>query len=142
MPYGRTNQPVPAELWPTIFSRTNLLSYHWEITQPKIEAWLFNGQTLRLVLHQAQLPAPSAGMAWLKSAGLKLGNSITMTTRTGPAQISFVRQSSIGLTAVELNLLADWLESPRFPVSLHSFLAPPEAVGAKPPPGTVKPGKP
>jgi hypothetical protein len=81
-------------------------------------------------------------MAWHKSAGLKLGNSITMTTKTGPAQISFVRSSSIGLTAVELNLLADWLESPRFPVGLHSFLAPPEAVVTRPAPGPAKPGNP
>jgi hypothetical protein len=142
IPYVRTNQPVPAEMLQAVFSRTNLISYDWEITQDRVEAWLFIGQNLRLVLHQAQLPSTSAGMAWLKSAALKLGNSITGTTKTGPAQISFVRSSGIGLTAVELNLLADWLESPRFPVGLHSFLAPPEAVVTRPSPGPAKPGKP
>ena len=52
----------------------------------------------------------------------------THVTETAPDQLSFTRRSSIGFTAVELNLLADWLESPQFPVGLHTLLAPPDGV--------------
>jgi hypothetical protein len=46
--------------------------------------------------------------------------------RTGPAQLDFTRQSTVGFNALELHLLADWLESPQFPHGLHTFLAPPD----------------
>jgi hypothetical protein len=65
-------------------------------------------------------------MAWLTAAAPKLGNCVTAVTKTGPGQLSFLRQSGAGLTALELHLLADWLESPQFPCGLHTFLAPPD----------------
>jgi hypothetical protein len=34
------------------------------------------------------------------------------------------RDATVGLNAFELHLLADWLESPQFPLGLHTFLAP------------------
>ena len=54
-------------------------------------------------------------MAWLKAVAPKLGNCATAVTQTGPDQLSFVRRSTVGFTAVELHALADWLESPQFP---------------------------
>jgi hypothetical protein len=134
LPPGPTNQPPPGELLNAITSRTNLVLYDWEITQDSVESCLFLGQIVRLALHKAQLPAHSASMAWLKAAGPNLGNTVTLLTRTGPSQISFLRQSSFGLTGVELQLLADWLESPRFPAGLHTLVAPPEDWAMKPPP--------
>ena len=135
VPYNPTNQPIPAELLQAISSQTNLIAYQWEITQPGLETWLLLGQTLRLAFEQAQFPPTSASMAWLKSAALKLGNTVTFATRTGPAQIAFVRHSNLGLTSLELHLLVDWLESPQFPRGLHTLLAPPPlATSADPPP--------
>jgi len=40
--------------------------------------------------------------------------------------LTFARKSTLGFTALELHLLADWLESPRFPHGLHTFPAPPD----------------
>ena len=66
-------------------------------------------------------------MAWFRAAASKLGNCVTTITKTGPDQLSFARTSSAGFTAVEFNLLADWLESPQFPRGLHTFLPSPDA---------------
>jgi hypothetical protein len=130
-PSPGTNQPPPAALLVTVSSWTNLVFYDWEITQPRVTAWISILQILRLVSHKAQLPPDSAGMAWLTAAAPRLGNCVTVVTKTGPGQLSFLRQSGAGLTALELHLLADWLESPRFPRGLHTFLAPSDM----PPPG-------
>jgi len=77
---------------------------------------------LRLLFHKPQLQSPAT--MWLKHLEPILGDSTTLVTRTGPARLSFNRTSTIGLTALELHLLADWVESPRFPRGLHTFTAP------------------
>jgi hypothetical protein len=41
-------------------------------------------------------------------------------------RLVFTRTSTVGFTALELHLLADWMESPQFPRGLHTLLAPPE----------------
>lgn len=123
-PDALTNRPPP-ELLPQILGRTNLVAYDWELTGPRIESWIFTGQLFRLVVDRAQLPPESAGMAWLKAIAPRLGNCATAVTRTGAEQLSLVRNSSVGFTAVELHALADWLESPQFPRGTHTALAPP-----------------
>jgi hypothetical protein len=131
-PSPGTNQPPPGELLLTVSSWPNLVFYEWEITGPRVQAWIYLSQTFRLITHYPQLPIDSAGLTLLKNVGSKLGNCVTTVTKTGPGQISFIRQSSAGFTALELHLLADWLESPQFPRGLHTFLAPPDM----PPPGS------
>ena len=69
-------------------------------------------------------------MEWLKALSSKLGNCGTEVTAMDPTHLSLVRKSGLGLTAAELHVLADWLESPAFPSGLHTLLAPPP-----PPPG-------
>ena len=54
-------------------------------------------------------------LLWLTAIAPRLGATVTDITQTGPNQLSFTRQSGIGFTAIELNLLADWLESPQIP---------------------------
>ena len=122
-PATATNPPPPA-LLEEILSHTNLVCYQWELTGPRIEAWIFIGQFLRFATGHAQLPFDSASLAWLKAVAPKLGNCATGVTHTGPAQLSFVRKSPAGFTALELHLLADWLESPQFPRGLYTLLAP------------------
>ncbi len=142
LPYRHTNQPPPAEILQMLASQTNLIAYDWEITQPRIEGLLLISQVLRLALFKAQLPASSASMAWLKHAGFKLGNSVTAVTQTSPSQITLVRQSTLGLTSLELHLFADWLESPQFPSGLHTFLAPAEFPMNPKPAAPAKTGNP
>ncbi len=71
----------------------------------------------------------SASVAWLKNVGPKLWPTVTDVVQTAPNQLSLKRRSSVGLTALELQLTADWLESPEFPFSLHTLKAPPPDDG-------------
>jgi hypothetical protein len=92
-------------------------------------------QLVRFALHVAQVPPKSASFAWLRALEPKLGNCVTAVKRTGPAQLSVVRRSGVGLTSAELDWLADWLESPQFPHGLNTFLGEPTPLAGRRPPG-------
>ena len=109
-----------------ILNTTNLVYYQTEPTGTRVEDSLFITQLFRVVFHKAQLRPAAAATMWLKHIEPLLGASTTAMTQTGPAQLDFTRQSTIGLNALELHLLADWLESPQFPHGLHTFLAAPD----------------
>ena len=105
----------------------NLVAYDWEVTGPRSEQLHYIGQFFRMVSFREQMGPELASRSWLKVASLGLGNSGTTLTLTAPNQLTLIRKSAIGLSAIELHLLADWLESPWFPLGLHSFLpAPPD----------------
>lgn len=140
-PLGATTNPLPVELYYAVTNSINLALYDWEITAPRVDGWIFLGQTLRLMLGKPQLPVGSAGLTWLQTAGPKLGNCATRLTLTGTNQLAFARSSSIGFTGFELHLLADWLESPQFPSGLHSLKAPP-AITTNPSDPPAGPGPP
>jgi hypothetical protein len=126
--HENTNRTMPSALLRQVVGPTNLVCYDWEMSGPRIDQWLYFGQLFRYALHYAQIPPKGAAVAWLKALEYKLINCATVVTRTRADQLSFVRKSSIGLTAVELHWLADWLESPAFPRGLHTFLAPPDPL--------------
>jgi hypothetical protein len=121
---------LSAEWLQRVLARTNLVYYDTELTGPRIQQWLYMSQFARVILHKAQLPSQSAGLLWLKTVGPGFGKSVTVITRSGPNQLAFTRKSSVGFTAVELNLLADWLESPQFPIGLHSLYVSPAEFNA------------
>jgi hypothetical protein len=102
-------------------AQTNLVCYDWELTAPRIESCLFDGQILRMALRHPPLPMDSASVNWLRTVKDRLGNSTTRIALTRPNQLTFDRTSTIGLTGAELNLLADWLESTQFPRGLYSL---------------------
>jgi hypothetical protein len=145
-PIATNRHPMPPELIHQVVSQTNLVGYDWEITEPRVSSLLYMGQLWRVIFKKAQLPADSAGLLWLTNAAPKLGNCGTVLTKTGPDQLSFIRRSSIGFTAFELHLLADWLESPAFPAGLHTFTAPPPPPVERRPrtnaPAASRPGTP
>lgn len=119
--------PLSNESLGSLLAKTNLVCHQWEITGLRAEHWLYIGQFIRLVSGRAQLPFQSQSLLWLKAVAPKLGTTITDITRLSARRVSFVRRSNIGLSAVELQLLADWLESPEFPRGLHTLLAEPPA---------------
>ena len=119
------DQPLSLKFIQNDLSRTNLVYHDWELTGYRTRQWLDAGQIVRFLLHKATLPPGSAGCLWLKAIPPKLGGSVTDITQTGPNQLSFTRRSTFGLTGIELNLLADWFESPQFPCGLYSLLTPP-----------------
>jgi hypothetical protein len=122
-PLRATNKPAPPELWLQIYSQTNLVYYDWELTGACDEGLTQLAQLSRNVLGLGKLTY-SASLAWLKVLQPLLGPSATGVSRISPAHFSFHRTSGIGLTAVELELLADWLESPTFPKGVRTFVAP------------------
>jgi hypothetical protein len=129
---GAQGQP-PAGLFSQLWSPTNLLAYEWELTGPRVESFLFVGQAFRVILARPQLPFDSTSMKWLKAAGAKLGNCGTIVSLAGPTKLAFTRRSSVGFSALELHLLADWIESPQFPIGLHTLLARTEMPVTNPP---------
>ena len=137
IPIMRTNRPMPFELLAQINADTNLFYYDWEITGPRVEAWTYIGQTMRLMLNRAQLPPGSLGMDWLKAVTPRAGNSVTAISVSASNRLSLIRNSTIGMTGVEAHLLVDWLESPEFPVGFHSDAAAP-IRGLPPFPGKTK----
>ena len=136
-PVGKNGLPPDLLL---ALSRTNTVYYDWEITSPRIESWFYIGQTLRLVLHKPQLPEESAAAAWLQAQTNTLGNCVSTIFQTGPEQLTLVRRSSLGFTAFELHLLADWLESRQFPLGLNTLVDQPDLQrGRKRPARAVPP---
>ena len=104
--------PPPAGMFKYILQRTNLVYYGWEVTGPCLQPCFELGQTVRLIMRQPQLPANCASLNWLTMLVPRLGTSATLINRTGPAELTLYRRSTLGLTAPELQLLAGWLESP------------------------------
>ena len=117
-----TNRPPPGVLFQQVTARTNLVYYDWELSALRMDQWLHIGQLSRLVFNRASLPPDSASMAWLNATKTNLANCVTGVAETGPAQLAFTRVSAAGLTALEMHLLADWLESPQFPRGLNTFV--------------------
>ena len=109
--------PPPTGMIEDVLRRTNLVYYDWEITGPRLKPDLQLAQTARQIMRRPQLPLDSASLNWLAMLISRLGTSATIINRTGPAELTFYRRSTLGLTAPELHLLAGWLESPGFPAA-------------------------
>lgn len=112
--------PPPAGLLQDILRRPNLVYYDWEVTGPRLQPDLQLAQTARQIARRPAMSLDSASLDWLAMLIPRLGTSATIISRPAPGQLTFVRRSTLGLTAPELHLLADWLESPQFPRGLHS----------------------
>ena len=119
-----TNMPTPGSVIRELFSKTNAVYYGRELTGARTWAWLLVGQGARLVGFRAQLPDDSKGNAWIRAIWQRLGNSTTFITEPASSEISLSGESTIGLNSLEIHLVADWLESPGFPLGLHTFKAP------------------
>jgi hypothetical protein len=124
-PWSAAETRLPSDILHELLGRTNLVYYGWETTGLRSEQWIYIAQYFRFVSIKAQLPPDGICLAWIRAIEPKLGNTLTEVVRTGPGRLSFVRQSSLGLTGVELQLLTDWLESPQFPIGLNTVLAKP-----------------
>lgn len=130
-PFGLTNGPPPVGTFRDLLGRKNLVYFDSEITGPRIEAWLYVGQLFRIIFRREQLPTTARALDWLQTISPLLGPSSTSVSKTGPNQLTLSRSSTLGLTAPELHLLVDWLESTEFPCRPHSVVArvrPPSAL--------------
>ena len=112
------------ELLANLSSRTNLVAYDWETTGARAESVHVLGQLLRAILRHPQIPAGTPSAQWLQAARPRLGNTTTLITLAAPNRLAFERKSTTGFSAMELHLIADWMESPEFPRGFYSTLSP------------------
>jgi hypothetical protein len=119
-----TNMPPPEWLFAELEGRRNLVFYDREMTGGRMAAWFYLAQGLRVMLWKAQLPFDSPSIEWLASPGKMFGPAVTRVTKSGPNQLVLERYSSVGLNSFEMQFLADWLESPSFPLGLHTTALP------------------
>jgi hypothetical protein len=119
-----TNLPAPAGTIQELLTRSNAVYFDQELTGPELERWVYISQTLRFVTLHAQLPEDSICLPWFRAIGSRLGPCKTTLTVANASRLELSRSSTLGLTGLEIQLMADWLESPAFPAGLHTFEAP------------------
>jgi hypothetical protein len=120
-------RPARSRLFDQLSAQTNLVYFDWELTGPRLQPCFYIDQVARVVSRHSQLPTDSTSLQWLQAIQPRLGACTTTITRTGANQLSFFRKSTLGFTGAEWQLLADWLESPQFPLGLYSLLTVPSA---------------
>lgn len=107
-------EPLPPQLFHRLATK-NLVYYHWEITSSRIPQLHYVTQLGLMMTMHKQLEASSAASRWLKRIGAALGPTDTEITQSGPAEFTFVRKTPGIFTALELYMLANWLEAQDFP---------------------------
>ncbi|MEN9574901.1 MAG: hypothetical protein RL514_2756 [Verrucomicrobiota bacterium] len=132
IPMGPNTNPPPAELLNQFLPRTNLVYYDWEITEAKLAQWVPIFQLSAMMSATPSFPGAAAAHAWLRGVSPKLANTITEVTATSPTELHAVRRSDLGLTAIELTLLARWLDNPAFPAFAYPTNAMPTMPGGVP----------
>jgi len=133
-PNGPAAKPPPPELLAQFSGRTNLVYYDWEITQARLTQWRNLSQLFRIIANRPQIDSDAPVWKWFDVVVTNLGNTATEITVTGPAQMSLARKSPVGLTAFELVALANWLESPNFPLGGYSLPKRPDSQRTVPAP--------
>jgi hypothetical protein len=103
--------PPPNNLFHDVVSRTNLIYYDWEVAGPRLESDFHLGQAARAAFNRKSLPPDGLGALWLKALVPRITSCTTALYRSGPAELSFVRKSTVGLNAIELSLLVDNIHS-------------------------------
>jgi hypothetical protein len=114
--------PLPEELLQQITGRTNLIYYHWEITQDRLTQWGMLSEFLPFfpnarfignkTLTQKQR---DSGHQWLEEIAPLLGNTITEVSVAGSNEVLLTRKSHSGLSGFELVWLTNWILDPAFP---------------------------
>jgi len=140
-PYLLTNGLSPSVTIAEVLKGTNTVYFDREITGPRVEAWMYIGQLSRVILRRDQLSDNIASVNWFRGMGAFLAPTYTLAVRTGPHTISLTRSSTVGLTALELHALGDWLESPEFPWHPYSWVARLPALPVPKPPNGSKPSR-
>ncbi len=114
-PIPQAPREPPQALFDQLNSKENLVYYHWEITQNKIELYRMLHQLLAFFFQKTQMNSKATSYRWLEAIESKMGNAVTLVTAKDESQLEVVRKSNFGLTALEIVTLARWLEYKSFP---------------------------
>lgn len=122
LPLALQTNPPPHELLSQIMGRDSLLYYHWEITEERLNQ-VRHVYPLLEIMKTSDSPDAATkrrtvigGRKWLEAVASHLGNTITEITVASPRELQLHRTSHFGLTGMELLILAEWLDSSRFPL--------------------------
>jgi hypothetical protein len=116
--------PLPLDLLTELTARPQLVYYGWELTGLRVNQTRPILQLYSIVSGTVLGVSGTVPAKWLDAAGPRLGNCGTVVTLTGPAELTLVRNSTIGLSASELTLLSYWLEATGFPYNAEHDLRP------------------
>ena len=123
MPTGPNTNPPPAALLAQFKGRSDLIYYHWEVTEPRLQQWRNITDLGRIIVLNSFPANKNPYPIWLKKLEPLLGNTITEISRVNDRRWTFVRNTQIGLTALELALATHWL------TPTMTFAAPPPLPG-------------
>lgn len=121
--FPRTNQ-IPAPLVARLTNETNLVALAWEFTGERLPQWRYFDDASRMTFDAARRPRLNlyqASIEWVANVMTNLQHSITELQLAGPARLSFARKSTVGLTAWEIDALANWFELPQFPAGFQTL---------------------
>ncbi len=131
-PIARLKDRPPQELFAQI-ERNDLVLYDWESTQHRMNTWRQVYQLGEIGTQRPLSFTNALDQRWQTDIAPRLRDCVTEMHASSPSQMTVVRKSSVGLSAIELVTLSRWIESADFP-----------AFGFYPPQGTkrfpIKPG--
>ena len=96
-----TNQ-IPAQILEAI-NQTNLVYYDWEVTSQTAVQWNALSQVYEMGANH--MPKTSPGSTWLTTSVTNTPACLTEGTITGPHEVTFRRNSAIGLTSAEISVV-------------------------------------
>ena len=136
--------PAPKALWAQLEDRTNLVYYDWEVTGPRVLHLLTVTEVLPILqmldigpggpsVAGASPAKPGANALadpvvqsrldvqkqWLIGLVPLLAKTVTEVTKTGPGELTVVRDSPFVFSSLELVLLSHWLsDTPAGPLDM------------------------
>jgi hypothetical protein len=120
----RRNSEMPPEFLNHMLEGTNLVAYDWELTGQRLPHWRYLDDVYRILfdLHGPRL-SDTRSLDWIAANLSNLSFAVTEVRETDNHHVSFARKSTVGLTALEINMLANWVELPNFPKGLSTLMA-------------------
>lgn len=115
---------LPTELQEHIRGETNLLYFDWEFAAETLPQWRYLDDVSRMIFdaaHASRLRSAKQSLSWLALNVTNLSHSVTEVHQTSPHELLLTRKSTLGLSAVELDILINWIEMPEFPAGLASL---------------------
>jgi hypothetical protein len=119
----RSNR-MPAEIAAHIMNATNLVFYDLENTGERLVHWRYLDDTWRILSdasHSPRLRAGQPSLDWIANCYSNLLYSTSEVRIETPRTLTFARKSTIGLTSLEIETLANWIEMPSFPLGFDSL---------------------
>jgi hypothetical protein len=111
-PSSSKRKPAPDALLAQVKGRTNLVYYDWEVTGMRLQEWQMLSKMIAnrsVGQDKGAMEAFATENKWMGGLMSLVGNTVTEITRVAPDELSLVRTSPLGFTAVELTLLSDGL---------------------------------